>query len=83
MEACDRIVGGNAADISVNLALEALQVFFGLEAREKITKVLIHRISRDIDQFSNDELIDYAEILLITGNSDLISRYDVDKFMMS
>ena len=67
----------------MNLALEALKVFLGLEAREKITKVLIHRISRDIDQFSNDELIDYAEILLITGNSDLISRYDVDKFMIS
>ena len=67
----------------MNLALEALKVFLGLEAREKITKVLIHRISRDIDQFSNDELIDYAEILLLTGNSDLISRYDVEKFTIS
>ena len=70
-------------DIPVSLALEALQVFLGLEARQKITKVLIHRISRDIDQFLNDELIDFAEILLITRNSDLVGRYDVDKFITS
>ena len=83
IEACDRIVGVNVADITVGQALEALKGFIRLETREKIVKVLFHRISKDLDQFTNDELIDYAEILLITGNSDLIARQDVDKFIIS
>ena len=83
VEACDRIIGVNVSDITVSQALEALKGFLRLETREKIVKVLFHRISKDLDQFKNDELIDYAEILLATGNSDLIARQDVDKFIIS
>ena len=85
IEVCDRIVGVNAENISVDDAFTALCAFLNAKAhvRPKIKESLIKKVSNNFEQLENRHLITFADILMSTDRSDMITSNEIDKFLLS
>ena len=85
MEACDRVIGAQIHSVSAEDALRALKAFTSAKTyvRPKVITLLIRKLAKDLEGLETRNLITFADILMSTGNDDMIKRTELDKFLLS